>query len=463
MSLPVSSFPETHPKLTSKRWFFGGRLNTGGASFMKGIRHIARVQLKSSVARFAPKPSQNLRPTPPPRLSVRASTITIDLIAVPHDDGCQSSTDKRHDASIPDPTSWPRSRAVPLLVSNLRPRGISAGAGGGAASGTVQRPRARANSEAARAARGGATSPSPSWELEIKEMGPVPDLPSVVLTPANAGEPHDSPSGVTHEKKNELFGGDFNLRESETRTLRRTLSSPSIKHAGRRKREQPPPPPSLLPLLSVHIAPMRSGSRPTPSPLLATGPRPWTAPTTHATNPVAQTAPRVPLRRPTGPRSTRDCHGNAGCDCGCSPSSSLSRSRSQPRLRTVATVTDAKSSGVASAAVGQPILSRAGSPAPALALAEVTRDNLQPSPSPAASSAETSEVLQETPPLRAFPWGGDGTRGERRPRTAPETGGAARPLAPVVAMDHWAARERRVAGARQQTTRARLPYGPHPR
>ena len=195
------------------------------------------------------------------------------------------------------------------------------------ASGTVQKPRARANSEAARATRGGATSPSPSWQLKTKEMGPVPDLPAVTLTPADAGEPHDSPSGVTHEKEKELLGRDFNLQRRETRTpaLRRTLSSPSIRHAGRRIREQPPPPPSPLPLLSVHIAPMRSGSRPTPSPfppLLATGPRPWTAPTTHATNPATQTALRVPLRIPTGPRSTRDGHGKAsgcGCGCGCSP------------------------------------------------------------------------------------------------------------------------------------------------
>lgn len=489
MSLSVSSFPEAHSRLTTnptwgegpspttKRRFFGGRFNTGGASFMKGIRFIGKVQLKSSVIRRAPKSSsQNLPPTSPPRLSVRASTIVVDIIAVPHDDGRQSSTDISHDASIPNPIPWLRWRAIPRLVSNPRQRAISSGARG-AASGTVQQPRTRVNSEAARAARGGgSTSPSLPWQLKTEEMGPVPDLPVVILTPADASDPDGSPSGVTHE----LPVGDSNLRRRETRTTvhRRSLSSPPGKHVGSKIREPPlpPPPPSPLPLLSMHIAPLRSGSRPTPTPLTpllaATERRPKTAPTTtRATNPVAPTVLLpMPPRRLTGPRSMRDGHGSAGFP------PNMSRSRSQPQLRTAAIVRCAtRSAAASSAADGQPISSRprAGSLSPALAPAERIPGHLQPFPvsaGPAAatgrsaiSAAETPEVLQEAPPVRASPRGGEAARGERRPRTAPETGHAARPLAPVVAMDPraaWELREMGAAGARQRATRPRLPYGP---
>lgn len=386
MSLSVSSFPEPHSKLTTKRWY---RFNAGGASFMKGIRHIAREQLKGSVARFAQKPSQNSHSTPPPRISVRASGLTIDIIAVPHDDGRPHTS---HDTSIPDLNSRPAGE------SNPRPRGIFVGTGG-AASWTVHQPRTRVYSETARAARGGSPSPSPSWQFKIKEMGPVPDLPVVTLTPADAGDSCGSPYGVTHEKEKVLLGGDSNLRRCKTKTaLRRTHSNP---HLNRRARERhqlplppPPPPPSPLPLLSVHIAPMRSGSRPTPSPFLITGPHPWTTPT----KPILQ-RPTTPLRRPTCP----------------SRSNLLPRSRSQPLLRTTTTTTT--TSGPASAPVVSLSRSRPGSPA---------RGLLQPWP---VSPAETPEVLLETP------------------RTAPETGGAA-----------WERREMGAAEARQRPTR--LPYGP---
>ncbi|KAH9009565.1 hypothetical protein EDB84DRAFT_1189665 [Lactarius hengduanensis] len=420
MSLSVSSFPEAHSRLTTnptwgegsssttKRWFFGGRLNTGGVSFMKGIRHIGKVQLKSSVARRAP--NQNSSPPLPPRFSVRASTIVIDIIAVPHDDGRQSSADINHGASIPSPIPWPRWRAVPLLVSNPRPRAISSGAGGGAASATAQQLAIRVDSEAARAAREGP---------ETEEIGPVADHPIVILTPADG-------SDITHV----LLRGDSNLlrRETRTTTHKRSLSSPSGKHMGSRTRDQSPP--STLPLLSsMHIARLRSGSRPTPTPLpsllAATERRPKTAPTARATKPI----PPMPLRRPEG-------------DSNGSPSN-MPRSRSQPQLRTAAAVTTG--TGMAKAAVEQPMPSRfrAGSPT---------------------ISAKTHEALQpcmkqrNAPAVRASPQGA-----ERRPRTAPETGYAARPLALVGGTDHGAAWEMRgmgVAVAHQRAARPRMPYGP---
>ncbi|KAH9038567.1 hypothetical protein EDB85DRAFT_429298 [Lactarius pseudohatsudake] len=416
MSLSVSSFPEAHSRLTTnptwgegsssttKRWFFGGRLNTGGVSFMKGIRHIGKVQLKSSVARRAP--SQNSSPPLPPRFSVRASTIVIDIVDVPHDDGRQSSADINHGASIPSPIPWPRWRAVPLLVSNPQPRAISSGTGG-AASATAQ----QLDSEAARAAREGP---------ETEEISPVTDHPIVILTPADG-------SDIAHV----LLRGDSNLlrRETRTTTHKRSLSSPSGKHMGSRTGDLSPP--STLPLLSsVHIARLRSGSRPTPTPLppllAATERRPKTAPTARATKPI----PPMPLRRPEG--------GSNG-----SPSNmSRSRSRSQPQLRTAAAVTTGTAkSGIAKAADEQPMPSRT-------------------------ISAKTPEALQScmkqrsAPAVRASPQGA-----ERRPRTAPETGYAARPLALVGGTDHGAAWEMRgmgVAVARQQAARPRMPYGPRP-
>ncbi|KAH8984943.1 hypothetical protein EDB92DRAFT_1459136 [Lactarius akahatsu] len=441
MSLSVSSFPEAHSRLTTnptwgegsfsitKRWFFGGRLNTGGVSIMKGIRHIGKVQLKSSVARRAPKPQpQNSSPPLPPRFSVRPSTIVIDIIAVPRDDGRQSFTGINHDASIPSPIPWPRWRAVPLLVSNSQPRAISSGAAsGGAASATAQQPAIRVDSEAARAAREG-----PSWQPESEETGPVTDHPIVILTPADG-------SDITHV----LLRGDSNLLRCETRTTtrKRSLSSPSGKHMGSRTRDlSQPTPPSTLPLLSsMHIARLRSGSRPTQTPLppllAATERRPKTAPTARATKPI----PPMPLRRPTG---TREGDGDGN---GSPPN--MSRSRSQPQLRTAATVTGAPR---AKAADEQPMPSRfrAGSPT---------------------ISAKTPGALRElkpcikqrnAPAVRASPQGE-----ERRPRTAPETWYAARPLAPVGGTDHGAAWEMRgmgVAAARQQAARPQMPYGLRP-
>ncbi|KAH9174784.1 hypothetical protein EDB89DRAFT_2067348 [Lactarius sanguifluus] len=390
MSLPVSSFPEAHSRLTTnptwgegpssttKRWFFGGRLNTSGVSFMKGIRHIGKVQLKSGVARRTPKPQpQDSSPPLPPRFSVRASTIVIDIIAVPHDDGRQSSTDINRAASIPGRIPWPRWRAVPLL-SNPQPRAISSGAGG------AQQITIRVDSEAPRAAREG-----PSWRPESEEIGLETDLPIVILTPADG-------SDITHV----LLRGDSNLRRREARTTihKRSLSSSSGKHMGSRTRDlsaSAPPPPSPLPLLSsVHIARLRSGSRPTPTPLPPR--RPKTAPTARATKPI----PPMPLRRPTG---TREGDSNG------SPFN-LSRSRSQPQPRTAATT----GSGIAKMAADEqymPSHFRVGLPT---------------------ISAKTHEARNAPAVPRASPQQG----GERRPWTAPETGYAARPLAPVGGTDH---------------------------
>ena len=427
MSLPVSSFPGAHSKLTtnstwgkapsptSKRWFLGGRLNTGGASFMKGIRHIGKIQFKSSVARFAQKQSsQTSRPPPPPKLTVSASTIVIDVLAVPHDNGRQTTVDTSHDAPVPYPTSRPRWRGAPLLARIARPRPISSGAGG-AASSAAQQAYTRVDSEGAKAARGSTTSPGPSWELKIKEMGPVPDLPVVTLTTADGDDPGDSPSP---EKKNGLSGGVSATlwRETRTPTLRRSRSSPSFVHAGCRSRERSPPPPSPLPLRSAQIARLRSGSRPT-TPLSVTGRRPKTAPTTPTIKPISPPAlpqvPRTPI--PTNPHSMRDAQGGIG-----SPSY-LSRSRSQPQLRTVAILANAKRSAEISSADSN--RSCAGSPWPSLALAEGTPDHLQQSrgsASPAASACvrpEMPEARQEVPPVPAFPQGWEGRgRGGSRPR-----------------------------------------------
>ncbi|KAH9017132.1 hypothetical protein EDB83DRAFT_192375 [Lactarius deliciosus] len=434
MSLSVSSFPEAHSRLTTnstwgegspsttKRWFFGGRLNTGGVSFMKGIRHIGKVQLKSSIARRAPKPQpQNSSPPLPPRFSVRASTIVIDIIAVPHDDGRQSSTDINHAASIPSPIPWPRWRAVPLLGRNPQPRPISSGAGGAASATQLV---IRVDSEAARTAREG-----PSWRPESDEIGSESDLPIVILTPADG-------SDITHV----LLRRDSNQRRRETRTTirRRSLSSPSGKHMGSGTRglsAPAPAQPSTLPLLSsMHISRLRSGSRPTATPLppllAATERRPKTAPTARATKPI----PPMPLRRPTG---TREGDSNDG-----SPSTMLSRPRSQPQLRTAATaVTGATGSGMAKMAADErymPSHFRGDSPT---------------------ISAKTPEARNAPAVPRASPQQG----AERRPRTAPETGYAARPWAPVGGMEHGAAWEMRgmgVAAARQRAGRPRMPYGP---
>ncbi|KAI9444185.1 hypothetical protein H4582DRAFT_2071756 [Lactarius indigo] len=418
MSLSVSSFPEAHSRLTTnptwgegtspitKRWFFGGRLNTGSVSFMKGIRHIGKVQLKSSVTRRAPKSQpQNTSPPLPPRFSVRASTIVIDIIAVPHDDGRQSSTDISHDTSIPDPIPWPRWRAVPLL-----------------------QPLTRVDSEGAVAACKGPISPS--WQPDTEEIGLVSDLPIVVLTPADG-------SDMTRI----LLGGNSNLlrREIKTSIRKRSLSSPSGKHVGSRTRDlAAPAPPSPPPLLSMDIARLRSGSRPTPTPLLVTTERrPKTAPTTRATKPVAQaTTPVLLHRRPTGPRSTRDGDGNGSL-------SNISRSRSQPQLRTAEAVTGAARNGTAEAADEQPMPSRyrTGSP-----------------PDPFAIYVKTPEVLQEAPAVRASPQGG-----EQRPRIAYEIGNAARPLALVDGTDPgaaWETHKMGVAASRLRTARPRMPYGP---
>jgi hypothetical protein len=463
MSLSVSSFPGAHsnlttnptwgkaPSPTSKRWFFGGRLNTGSASFMKGIRHIGKIQLKSSVARFAQKQSsQTSRPPPPPRLTVSASTIVIDVLAVPHDDGCQPSADMSHDAPVPDPTSRPRWRGAPLLARIARPRAISSGAGG-AASRAAQQARTRVDSEGAKATSGGTTSPGPSWERNIKEMGPVPDLPVVTLTPAD-GDDRDSPSP---ERKNELSGGNSAplWRETRTPVLRRSMSSPSFMHAG--SRERSPPPPSPLPLRSAQIARLRSGSRPT-TPFLVTGRRPKTAPTTPTIKPLSPPALLLASRTPTGPHSTRDGQGSIG-----SPSY-LPRSRSQPQLRTVAILASAKRS--AGSPPADSTRSCAGSPSPTLALAEGTPDYLQQPPgsaSPAAStcvSAEMPEARQEAPPVPALPQGGEGACREHIPRTAPDPGYVAWPMSLGIVMDPRAVREMYDTGAamaRHQATRRR--------
>ncbi|KAH9000886.1 hypothetical protein EDB86DRAFT_3074879 [Lactarius hatsudake] len=432
MSLSVSSFPEAHSRLTTnptwgegsssttKRWFFGGRLNTGGVSFMKGIRHIGKVQLKIGVARRAPKPQpQNSSPPLQPRFSVRASTIVIDIIAVPHDDGRHSSTDINHAASIPSPIPWPRWRAVPRLVSNPQPRAISSGAGGAASATQLV---IRIDSEAASAAREG-----PSWHPESEEIGPETDLPIVILTPADG-------SDITHVL---LRGDSTNLLRRETRTTihKRSLSSSSGKHMGSRTGDlsaPAPAPPSTLPLLSsMYIARLRSGSRPTPTPfpplLAATERHPKTAPTARATKPI----PPMPPRRPT--TGTREGDGSP---------SNMSRSRSQPQLRTAATVTGAARSGMTKMAADErfmPSHFRVGPPT---------------------ISAKTPEA-RNAPAVPRASSPQQGT--ERRPRTAPETGYAARPLAAVGGTDYGAAWEMRgmgVAAARQRAARPRMPYGP---
>lgn len=435
---------------------------------MKGIRHIGKIQLKSSVARFAHKQSShNLRPTLPPRLSVRASTILIDVLAAPHDDGCQSSADTSHDAPLPDPTSRTKRRVDPLLERIPRPKAIPTGARG-TASRAAQKARARVNSGAAEAARGGTTSRNPSWELKTEEMGPVPDLPVVTFTPADGGDPSGSSSGVTTpEGKNELSGGysDPPRRETRPTALRRSISSPSFKHTSSKSWEQSPPPPTPLPLHSVHIARLRTGSRPAPiplPPLLATGRSPKIHTTTHAaTKLVAPTALPSRPRAPAGLYSTRDGQGSSA------PPSNLTRSRSQPQLRTAAIVASAKRS--AAIAPADSSRSRAGSPSSTLTLAEGTPSHLQQSPMPirpAASTgsvAEMPEVLLEAPPERTSSLRWEGVREEHSPRIVPVAGHVAWPMAPVVVMDSRAVSEMRremdAAVARKQATRRRM-YGP---
>jgi hypothetical protein len=472
MSLSVSSFPGAPskpttsptwgkgPSPTTKRWFFGGRLNTGGSSFMKGIRHIGKVQLKSSVARFAHKPSsQNLRPIPP-RLSVRASTIVIDIIAVPQDDEHRSSEDKTHDDPAPAPTSWPRWRTVPLLARIPRARANSSGAGG-AASEAAQQARTRVNLEVTKAACGGNASTSLSEKFKTRAIGPEPDLPVVTFTPTDDGDICGSPSEVTLDWKDEQSDGSSYSPTHETRPshtpLRRSMSSPTIKHAGNWNRIQPLPPPSPpLPLLSVHIARLRTGSRPDPSPLpplFAIGPRPKTAPTTRVTKPVPLTALPLAPRAPTGHCSTtRDV-----VDSGSRRSpSNLSRSRSQPQLR-------AKRSKRASASDGS--LSRAGStssaftqeghPRSAPAVPCIRKHNI-----PCRCSRQNARAV--TGPASGT-CRGEWARNEQCPRTAPEPGYVAWPMSPIVVMDPktaWEMREMSATVARQQARHRRLRNGP---
>ena len=425
MSLSVSSFPSSPSKLTSsptwgkgpspttKRWTFGGRLNTGSASLMKGIRHIGKVQLKSSVGRFAHKPSSQNSP----RLSVRASTIVIDIIAVPHDDKRQSSADTSHDDPAPAPTSPPKQSAYPLLARIPRTRANSSGAALEAA----QRARIRVNSEAAKATCGSNTSPALSVQVKTKEIGPKPDLPVVTFTLADDCGLDGSPSSVTTDWKDKLPNGFSDTPSHETRhSLRRTMSSPTIKHSGNWDKIQPPPPSPLPPsLLSVHIAQLRTGSRPVPTPLhplLAVGPRSKTAPTTRV--PKLPPVPRIP---------TRHCSTREVVDSSSRASQSnlnLTRSRSQPQLRA------AKRSARASASGGT--LSRSGS---------------------TSSSAFTQEGhTRSSPPVsyvRGYKW----AREERCPRSAFEPGYVAWPMSPIVVMDPkttWEMRQTGAAVARQQ-------------
>lgn len=447
MSLSVSSFPSASSKLTTsptwgkgpsptaKRWFFGG-----GASFMKGIRHIGKVQLKSSVARFAHKPSQNSPPTSP-RLSVRASTIVIDIIAVPHDDNKrQSSADTSRDDSAPSPTSQPKMRPYPLLARKPRSRANSSGAGG-------------ATSEAAKAACGGNTSPSLSVQVKTKEIRPKPRLPVVTFAPMDDGDLDGSPSSVTTDWKDDLSDGFSDTPSRKTRpSLRRSMSSPTIKHAGNWNRIQPPPPPSPLPpsLLSVHIAQLRTGSRPVPTPLhplLTIAPRSKTAAPTHVT--------KLPLppRTPTRHCSTREVV-NSGTRA--FPSNlNLTRSRSQPQLRA------AKRSARAS-----DHLSRPGSSSSS---AFTQEGNTRSSP-PVPCVRGYNTLCRCRCCLRnaqAGTRGATGTRRvewlreERNPRTAPEPGYVAWPMSPIVVMEPKTAWEMREAGAavavaRQQARHRRL-------
>ncbi|KAF8268355.1 hypothetical protein EI94DRAFT_1189584 [Lactarius quietus] len=479
MSLSVSSFPGAlttnptwggRPSTTTKRWRIGGRLNTGGASFMKGIRHIGKIQFKSSVTRFTHKSSSQNSPSPT-TLTVKTSTIVIDILAVPHNEGHQSPTDTSHSAPVLDPTrvSRPKWRAVPLLARIPRPRAISTGARG-AASRAVRRPRTSVNSEAAKSVRGGTTLPSPFGRRMIRETGPVPDLPALTLTLAAGDEADSSLSGVTFEEMDELSSEapHFNPPPHETRSaIRRSTSTPSFLNAGSRNRVQSPLPPSPLPLLSVHIAQLRTGSRPTKPlpPLLGTGRRPKTAPTTGSSSRALPLGPRTPK----GPRSRRDGQGSSSSNSG-SPSH-LHRSRSHPQLRTVAILASAERIAETSPADGS--RSRAGSrPLPALALAETIYRDLPPLPGPAgpeasaaaSATAETTEVLQEAPQVHGSPREVDKARdSEHSPRIEHEPGYVAWPMAPIVVMDPsmaWKMREKGAAVARQPASRRRLPYVP---
>lgn len=412
---------------------------------MKGIRHIGKIQLKSSVARFAHKPSsQNSRPISP-RLSVRASTIVIDIIAVPHGDECQSSADTSHDDP---PTSRPRWR--PFLERVPRARANSSGARG-IASGAAQQARTRVNSEAAKAACGGDTSPSLSEQLKTKEISPLPDLPVVTLTPTDDGDLNGSPSSVTPDWEDELSDGFSDPPKRETRpTLRRSISSPTIKHAGNWNRTQAPPP---LPLLSVHIARLRTGSRPDPTPLpplFTIGPRPKTAPTTRVTKPVPLTGLPLLPPVPTSHCSTRDVVDDSGRRAF---PSKLSRSRSQPQLR-------AKRSTRASASDSS--LSRTGS----ISSAFTHEGNPQSAPAVPCVRRHNIPCRCCRRNARAGTGGATGTcRGEweRCPRTAPESGYVTWPMSPIVVMDPktaWEMRETGAAAARQQARHRRLRYGP---
>ncbi|KAH9985661.1 hypothetical protein BJV74DRAFT_797020 [Russula compacta] len=100
MSLSVSSFPGAPSELShnpkwqeasspkSKRGFFCSLLCKRSAPLLKGIRHRTKSQVKESVIHHPVDgpPSRSQHSSSLSRSSIRASSIVIDIIAVPHND-----------------------------------------------------------------------------------------------------------------------------------------------------------------------------------------------------------------------------------------------------------------------------------------------------------------------------------------------------------------------------------------
>ncbi|KAH9962259.1 hypothetical protein BC827DRAFT_1155085 [Russula dissimulans] len=142
MSLSVSSFPgapqkklphrqtwQGVPPPERKRGFSCPRINLPSVSLLKGIRRLARAYVKADVIHqpvsVPPSRSQRPRPLSLSRSSIRPSSIVIDIIAVPHDDGSSPSVKSSYvDATGLDPiielsSSPPLSPAAPSTPEHI--------------------------------------------------------------------------------------------------------------------------------------------------------------------------------------------------------------------------------------------------------------------------------------------------------------------------------------------------------
>ena len=120
MSLSVSSFPETPPKLVRQpKWqvtpsqalkssgrFLGTLLSKRPVPFLKGIGHFAKTHVKGSIIRQRTNVSRSRSKRHPSlsRSSIQSSSIVIDITPISNNDKCFSARSSDVDASSLNPT-----------------------------------------------------------------------------------------------------------------------------------------------------------------------------------------------------------------------------------------------------------------------------------------------------------------------------------------------------------------------